>query len=507
MTDYYPLIARAVAALDPNAPGESRRSLYERARTALIAQLRGVQPPLSESEVTKERLALEEAVRKVESDIAQRAREPVRISSGLAAFLESDRQKTDSEAIASDPLSELARLIQQTDPFGMGRPGMTPVEQPSNDQDDEDNSPTGPPKWVQRVKARALSLPDVSDLRAAPLTVGGADLNLSDRPPTPPINVIPEQNLTSALGFSPTRQGPLALVLDPPADPHDREQTELYARIRRQLKKLKEDIPTQERSQVNDAIDEFLDNHPDDWSKVEYKKLVWLSGNSLRTLLAQHEAVKSDPEHYSKLPPSVAEALRNPVQAWSIFVQGDPQLALLDRYSLGPQEQQHVRENLKAVEEIVSRASQDRRILTERAADAMDSTMKSASVASTDINTKLAQELADKTSRNLVSQIMRRAYLLMDAISHPESQAAKEIIPGFVKGAAATAGAAAIGAVGHHAFPYLEFIATNPFMIKEYILVAFQNTQMSEVVDALEFEFNRVKALLQDADPRAQNQG
>jgi hypothetical protein len=78
MADYYPLIARAVAALDPNAPGESRRALYERARTALIAQLRSVEPPLTESEITRERLSLEEAVRKVESEAAQRARDAVR---------------------------------------------------------------------------------------------------------------------------------------------------------------------------------------------------------------------------------------------------------------------------------------------------------------------------------------------------------------------------------------------------------------------------------------------
>jgi hypothetical protein len=75
MADYYPLIARAIAGLDPNAPGESRRALYERARAALIQQLRSVQPPLSESEITRERLSLEEAVRKVESEAAQRARE------------------------------------------------------------------------------------------------------------------------------------------------------------------------------------------------------------------------------------------------------------------------------------------------------------------------------------------------------------------------------------------------------------------------------------------------
>jgi hypothetical protein len=85
MADYYPLIARAIAGLDPNAPGESRRALYERARAALIQQLRSVQPPLSESEITRERLSLEEAVRKVESEAAQRARDSSRSTTGASA--------------------------------------------------------------------------------------------------------------------------------------------------------------------------------------------------------------------------------------------------------------------------------------------------------------------------------------------------------------------------------------------------------------------------------------
>ena len=85
MADYYPLIARAIAGLDPSAPGESRRALYERARAALIAQLRSVEPPLSESEITRERLSLEEAVRKVESEAAQRARDATRDGSRPAA--------------------------------------------------------------------------------------------------------------------------------------------------------------------------------------------------------------------------------------------------------------------------------------------------------------------------------------------------------------------------------------------------------------------------------------
>lgn len=73
MADYYPLIARAIAGLDPSAPGEQRRALYERARTALISQLRSVQPALSEAEITRERLSLEDAVRRVEADAVRRA--------------------------------------------------------------------------------------------------------------------------------------------------------------------------------------------------------------------------------------------------------------------------------------------------------------------------------------------------------------------------------------------------------------------------------------------------
>src|SRR6516225_796075 len=78
MADYYPLIAKAVAGLDKST-GETRRALYDRARTALLAQLRGVEPALSEPEITRERLALEEAIRKVEGEVAfQRTPEAAR---------------------------------------------------------------------------------------------------------------------------------------------------------------------------------------------------------------------------------------------------------------------------------------------------------------------------------------------------------------------------------------------------------------------------------------------
>jgi hypothetical protein len=73
MADYFPLIARAVAGLEKNT-GENRRALYERARGALVNQLRGVEPALDESDITRERLALEEAIRRMEAEASKRPR-------------------------------------------------------------------------------------------------------------------------------------------------------------------------------------------------------------------------------------------------------------------------------------------------------------------------------------------------------------------------------------------------------------------------------------------------
>ena len=121
MADYYPLIARAIAGLDPSAPGESRRALYERARSALIAQLRSVDPPLSESEITRERLSLEEAVRKVESEAAQRAREVSRGVGGVGG----DRARAGDAFRATTRPN--ARLTDAAPPATPSPAGLSPA--------------------------------------------------------------------------------------------------------------------------------------------------------------------------------------------------------------------------------------------------------------------------------------------------------------------------------------------------------------------------------------------
>ena len=67
MADFYPILARAVAGLPDTSPA-ARHAIYERARAALVTQLRSLDPPLGEAEIMRERLSLDEAVARIEAD-------------------------------------------------------------------------------------------------------------------------------------------------------------------------------------------------------------------------------------------------------------------------------------------------------------------------------------------------------------------------------------------------------------------------------------------------------
>jgi hypothetical protein len=74
--DYYPLIAQAVDRLKQSTAA-TRQIIYDRARSAMTAQLRNVTPPLSESDINREQLALEKAIRKVETESLRVSRTPL----------------------------------------------------------------------------------------------------------------------------------------------------------------------------------------------------------------------------------------------------------------------------------------------------------------------------------------------------------------------------------------------------------------------------------------------
>jgi hypothetical protein len=65
MADYYPLISRAVAALEINT-FEDRRAIYNRARAAQSEQLG--KRPFNKTEFDRERSMLEDAISRVETE-------------------------------------------------------------------------------------------------------------------------------------------------------------------------------------------------------------------------------------------------------------------------------------------------------------------------------------------------------------------------------------------------------------------------------------------------------
>jgi hypothetical protein len=67
MADYYALISNGIAALDKKT-SEARREYYGRARAILTDHCRKADPPLSEKLIEDERMALEDAISKVEAD-------------------------------------------------------------------------------------------------------------------------------------------------------------------------------------------------------------------------------------------------------------------------------------------------------------------------------------------------------------------------------------------------------------------------------------------------------
>lgn len=70
MADYKELLRRAISAL-PENNGTARRAVYEKARSALVDQLRAIQPPLPARDITQHRLQLEDCIRLVEQEASE----------------------------------------------------------------------------------------------------------------------------------------------------------------------------------------------------------------------------------------------------------------------------------------------------------------------------------------------------------------------------------------------------------------------------------------------------
>jgi hypothetical protein len=185
MADYYPLISRAVGALEKNS-GENRRVIYERARAALLAQLRGVTPPLSESDITRERLALEESIRKVEAESARQFVEASR-QTLTPRFRSPDLRQRDEppRPRSPEPAPSEARQWREVEPPA---PPRRPVSPPTTPE----AAPAPPPEIARETARRSWPAPAFPEARKSdavfdqPLP-SEPEVPLPEPPPPPPV--------------------------------------------------------------------------------------------------------------------------------------------------------------------------------------------------------------------------------------------------------------------------------------------------------------------------------
>jgi hypothetical protein len=119
MADYQPLLTRAIANLPSTSTVATRHAIYERARAAQLAQLGTLRPPLPESDIAREKEALDQAIALIEAKFVDTdstpAEPPVAATTPAAAIQQASTGSALTDAAGTEasipPLSSLAEVV------------------------------------------------------------------------------------------------------------------------------------------------------------------------------------------------------------------------------------------------------------------------------------------------------------------------------------------------------------------------------------------------------------
>jgi hypothetical protein len=145
MADYYPLLAKAVAA-KAQSSSQVRREIYERARKALLGQLRAIQPPIPEPDIDRENQALDEAIDRLENELA--AKEAAAAAAAASDSVAPGTAEAADAAAAGPAGSRLFRGLPPRPPLRPGRDKPAPAAEvaPAPDSAPAEESPAAPPE-------------------------------------------------------------------------------------------------------------------------------------------------------------------------------------------------------------------------------------------------------------------------------------------------------------------------------------------------------------------------
>ena len=153
MADYKELLRRAVEAL-PENNGAARRAVYEKARAALVGQLRAINPPLAARDITTHRLQLEDCIRQVEQEASEA------MIAHMGAAQADVPPSLQIEASAGKSTKAPAQITALAPP--RGETGRGTIEQiiAAANTDDDGEGPAAKPK-VQPIAANRPAAPPV----------------------------------------------------------------------------------------------------------------------------------------------------------------------------------------------------------------------------------------------------------------------------------------------------------------------------------------------------------
>jgi hypothetical protein len=205
-----------------------------------------------------------------------------------------------------------------------------------------------------------------------------------------------------AVIFQPEPNGVIGVTAPTPEDrlANNSEVGDLYGETREKL----DNLIALGRNLLGDRLDRAsrrLQSRMPEVISEAIERQVWSSGNTLRCILAAHDAVKGDHDpHPDKLDNGAAERLRDAVDTFNQLAVADPSLRRRDASRPGPQEYERSLDEIRVVVEITRKAATARTITTQEAGDELTDSVAVTDDPSSRLPDRLAIEQARETTRN-----------------------------------------------------------------------------------------------------------